>query len=123
MDILKEENKTLKRDQAQKEEQNSTLLDKLNEERNKNKVSEQNKGQIIAQNQKALQTMDKQQKALQRQIRTNTRLRRQRQRLMQKIMRDNNLTKAMQTRKYLKTIPTKGIKKDIKEVEDNTRDM
>ena len=66
--------------------------------------------------------MDKQQKALQRQIRTNTRLRKQRQRLMQKIMKDNNLTKTMQLKKHLKTIPTKNIKKDIKEVEDNIRD-
>ena len=67
--------------------------------------------------------MDKQQKALQKQIRTNTRLRRQRQRLMQKIIKDNNITKTKQLKDYLKTIKTKEIKKDIKEVEDNTRDM
>ncbi len=121
--LVIKENEDLKSDLKKKEEQNSVILDKLNEERSKTKVSEQNKGQIIAQNQKALQTMDKQQKVLIRQNRTNTRLRNQRNRLLQKIMRDNNLTKAMQTRKYLKTIPTKGIKKEIKEVEDNTRDM
>ena len=122
VDILKQENQALKGDLKQKEDQNNILLDKLNEERNKNKVLEQNKGQIIAQNQKALQTMDKQQKAFQKQIRTNTRLRKQRQRLMQKIIKDNNLTKTIQLKSYLKTIKTKDIKKDIKEVEDNTRD-
>ncbi len=122
VDILKQENQALKGDLKQKEDQNNILLDKLNEERNKNKVLEQNKGQIIAQNQKALQTMDKQQKAFQKQIRTNTRLRKQRQRLMQKIIKDNNLTKTIQLKSYLKTIKTKDIKKDIKEAEDNTRD-
>lgn len=128
-------NKTLKIDLKQKnlqekdeqikrlEDQNNTLLDKLNQERNKNKVLEQDKVQISEQSKKAIELMDKQQKVLQKQIRTNTRLRKQRQRLMQKIMRDNNLTKAMQLKKHLKTIPAKNIKKDIKEVEDNTRDM
>ena len=121
-DILKQENQALKSDLKQKEDQNSIILDKLNEERNKNKILEQNKGQILAQNQKLIQVMDKQQKALIRQTRRNQRLRNQRRLLLQKIMRDNNLTKAMQTRKYLKAIPAKNIKKDIKEVEENTRD-
>ena len=119
---LKQKNLQEKDEQIKKlEDQNNTLLDKLNQERNKSKALEQDRGQIAAQNQKLIQTMDKQQKALQRQIRANTRLRRQRQRLMQKIMKDNNLTKAMQTRKYLKTTPTKTIKK-VMEIEDNSRD-
>lgn len=122
IDVLKQENQALKSDLKQKDDQNSVILEKLNLERNKSKALEQDKVQIAAQSQKMIQTMDKQQKALQKQIRTNTRLRKQRQRLMQKIMKDNNLTKTMQLKKHLKTIPTKNIKKDIKEVEDNMRD-
>lgn len=95
---LKEKDEQIKK----LEEQNNTLLEKLNEERNKNKDLEQNKGQIAAQNQKLIQTMDKQQKALIRQTRRNQRLRNQRNKFFQKLMRDNNLTKAMQTRKFLK---------------------
>ncbi len=127
-------NKTLKIDLKQKnlqekdeqikrlEDQNNTLLDKLNHERNKNKILEQDKVQISEQSKKAIELMDKQQKVLQRQIRTNTRIRRQRQRLMQKIMRDNNLTKVIHLKKHLKTTPIKAIKKDIKEIEDYQRD-
>ena len=127
-------NKTLKIDLKQKnlqekdeqikrlEDQNNTLLDKLNHERNKNKILEQDKVQISEQSKKAIELMDKQQKVLQRQIRTNTRIRRQRQRLMQKIMRDNNLTKVIHLKKHLKTTPIKAIKKDIKEIEDCQRD-
>ncbi len=127
-------NKTLKIDLKQKnlqekdeqikrlEDQNNTLLDKLNHERNKNKILEQDKVQISEQSKKAIELMDKQQKVLQRQIRTNTRIRRQRQRLMQKIMRDNNLNKVIHLKKHLKTTPIKAIKKDIKEIEDYQRD-
>ena len=117
-------NKTLKIDLKQKnlqekdeqikrlEDQNNTLLDKLNHERNKNKILEQDKVQISEQSKKAIELMDKQQKVLQRQIRANTRLKRQRQRLMQKIMKDNNLTKTIHLKRHLKTTPTKTIKKD-----------
>ena len=117
-------NKTLKIDLKQKnlqekdeqikrlEDQNNTLLDKLNQERNKSKALEQDKAQTLQQSQKAIQLMDKQQKALQKQIRANTRLKRQRQRLMQKIMKDNNLTKTIHLKRHLKTTPTKTIKKD-----------
>ena len=120
---LKQKNLQEKDEQIKKlEDQNNTLLDKLNQERNKSKALEQDRGQIAAQNQKLIQTMDKQQKALQRQIRANTRLKRQRQRLMQKIMKDNNLTKTIHLKKHLKTTPIKAIKKDIKEIEDCQRD-
>lgn len=96
----------------EQQEQINTLLDKLNQERNKNKVLEQDKVQIREQSKKAIELMDKQQKVLQRQIRANTRLKRQRQRLMQKIMKDNNLTKTIHLKRHLKTTPTKTIKKD-----------
>lgn len=103
------------------EDQNSILLDKLNEERSKNKVLEQNKRQILAQNQKALQIMDKQQKALIRQNRINTRRTNQRNKYFQKLMRDNNLTKPMQTRKFLRDNKTRDINKNKikKTIEEN----
>lgn len=94
-----------------KEEQNNTLLEKLNLERNKNKDLEQNKGQIVAQNQKLIQTMDKQQKALIRQTRRNTRLRNQRRLLLQKIIRDNNLKSVMQTRNFLRNSKNRVLNK------------
>ncbi|MCT7483922.1 coiled-coil domain-containing protein [Aliarcobacter cryaerophilus] len=116
---LKEKDEQIKK----LEEQNSTLLNKLNEERNKNKALEQDKGQIAAQNQKLIQTMDKQQKALIRQTRRNTRLRNQRNRLLQKVMRDNNLTKAMQTRKFLKDNKTKSLNKSKIEKKQESYDF
>ena len=106
-----------------KEEQNSTLLEKLNLERNKSKVLEQDKGQILQQSQKMIQTMEKQQKALIRQTRTNTRLRNQRNKFFQKLMRDNNLTKAMQTRKFLKDNKTKSLNKSKIEKKQESYDF
>lgn len=111
-DILKQENQALKSDLKQKEDQNSIILDKLNEERSKNKVLEQDKGQNLAQNQKLLQGLEKQQKMLLRQNRTNTRLRKQRQRLVQKSIRDNNFKSIMQIRKILRDNKTRDINKN-----------
>ncbi len=104
-----------------KEEQNNTLLEKLNLERNKSKVLEQDKGQILQQSQKMIQTMEKQQKALIRQTRTNTRLRNQRNKFFQKLMRDNNLTKAMQTRKFLRNSKNRVLNK--KQVPEEQHDF
>lgn len=103
------------------EEQNSTLLEKLNEERSKNKSLEQDKVQNRAQNQKLIETMDKQQKMLLRQNRTNTRLRNQRNRFIQKIMRDNNLKSIMQIRKFLKDSKSLSLNKNKikKTIEEN----
>ena len=106
-----------------KEEQNNTLLEKLNLERNKSKVLEQDKGQILQQSQKMIQTMEKQQKALIRQTRTNTRLRNQKNKFFQKLMRDNNLTKAMQTRKFLKDNKTKSLNKSKIEKKQESYDF
>ena len=103
------------------EDQNSILLDKLNEERSKNKVLEQDKGQNLAQNQKALQIMDKQQKTILRQNRTNTRRTNQRNKYFQKLMRDNNLTKAMQTRKFLRNSKNRVLNK--KQVPEEQHDF
>ncbi len=104
-----------------KEEQNNTLLEKLNEERNKNKVLQQDKGQIAAQNQKLIQVMDKQQKALIRQTRRNQRLRNQRNRLLQKVMRDNNLKSVMQTRNFLRNSKNRVLNK--KQVPEEQHDF
>lgn len=103
------------------EDQNSVILDKLNEERSKNKSLEQDKVQNRAQNQKLIETMDKQQKMLLRQNKTNTRLRNQRNRFIQKIMRDNNLKSIMQTRKFLRDNKTRDINKSKikKTIEEN----
>lgn len=103
------------------EDQNSVILDKLNEERSKNKSLEQDKVQNRAQNQKLIETMDKQQKMLLRQNKTNTRLRNQRNRFIQKIMRNNNLKSIMQTRKFLRDNKTRDINKSKikKTIEEN----
>ena len=104
------------------------MLDKLNEERNKNKileqknkVLEQDKAQNLAQNQKLLQGLEKQQKTILRQNRTNTRRTNQRNKYFQKLMRDNNLTKAMQTRKFLRDNKNRDLNKNkiIKTKEEN----
>ena len=119
---LKQKNLQEKDEQIKKlEDQNSILLDKLNEERSKNKVLEQKEGQTLQQNQKALQIMDKQQKALIRETRRNQRLRNQRNKYFQKLMRDNNLTKPMQTRKFLRDNKTRDINKNKikKTIEEN----
>lgn len=104
-----------------KEEQNSTLLNKLNEERNKNKGLEQNKGQIAAQNKKLIQVMDEQQKVLIRQTRRNQRLRNQRRLLLQKVMRDNNLKSVMQTRNFLRNSKNRVLNK--KQVPEEQHDF
>lgn len=104
-----------------KEEQNNILLDKLNEERNKNRILEQNKGQILAQNQKALQTIEKQQSTIKRQVRRNTRLRNQRRLLLQKVMRDNNLKSVMQTRNFLRNSKNRVLNK--KQVPEEQHDF
>ncbi len=103
------------------EDQNSILLDKLNEERSKNKVLEQKEGQTLQQNQKALQIMDKQQKTILRQNRTNTRRRNQIRLLVDKIMKDNNLKSIMQVRKFLRDNKTRDINKNKikKTIEEN----
>lgn len=118
---LKQKNSQEKDEQIKRlEDQNSIILDKLNEERNKNKILEQDKGQNLAQNQKLIETMDKQQKMLLRQNRTNTRLRNQRNRFIQKIMRDNNLKSIMQTRKFLRDNKTRDINKNkIEKTKEN----
>ena len=56
--------------------------------------------------------MDKQQKALIRETRRNQRLRNQRQRFVQKFMRDNNLKSIMQIRKILRDNKTRDINKN-----------
>lgn len=103
------------------EDKNSILLDKLNEERSKNKVLEQKEGQTLQQNKKALQIMDKQQKALIRETRRNQRRTNQRNKYFQTLMRDNNLTRAMQTRKFLRDNKTRDINKNKikKTIEEN----
>ena len=125
-DILKQENEDLKSDLKQKDDQNGVLLDKLNEERNKNKVLEQDKAQNLAQSQKALQIMDKQQKTILRQNRTNTRRTKQRNIFLQKFMQDNNLKSIMQIRKFLRNnknidLNKNKIKKTIEENYDLDR--
>lgn len=98
------------------EDQNGILLDKLNEERSKNKTLsiqnktlEQNEAQNRAQNQKLLQGLEKQQKMIQekdkmiqKKDRTNIRRRNQMRLLLQKFMKDNNLKSIMQIRKFLR---------------------
>lgn len=102
------------------EDQNSILLDKLNEERSKNKVLEQKEGQTLQQNQKALQIMDKQQKALIRETRRNQRRRNQINKLVQKFMQDNNLKSIMQIRKFLRDNKNRDLNKNkIEKTKEN----
>lgn len=93
------------------QEQNSIILDKLNEERSKTKTLEQKEAQTLQQNQKALQIMDKLQKMLLRQNRTNTRRRKQINKLVQKFMQDNNLKSIMQIRKFLRDNKNRDLNK------------
>lgn len=125
-DILKQENQEKDEQIKKLEDQNSILLDKLNEERSKNKVLEQDKAQNRAQNQKLLQVLEKQQKIVISKDRTITRFRRQRNEFVKKIMRDNNLKSIMQIRKFLKdnkniNLNKNKIKKTIEENYDLSR--
>lgn len=122
-DILKQENQALKSDLKQKDDQNSVILDKLNEERSKNKTLEQDKGQNLAQNQKALQIMDKQQKTILRQNRINIRRRNNNRLLAQKIMRDNNFKSIMQIRKILRDNKNKDLNKNKIEKTNENYDL
>ncbi|MCT7639119.1 hypothetical protein [Aliarcobacter butzleri] len=113
----------LEKELNKQQEQNSIILDKLNEERSKNKHNEAETSKILQQNKKLIEILDRQHKTTQRQSRTNTRLRNQRNKFFQKLMRDNNLTKAMQTRKFLKDNKTKSLNKSKIEKKQESYDF
>lgn len=104
-----------------KEEQNSTLLNKLNEEREKNSNFEKEKIELLKQSDKLIKTMEAQQKSIKRQVQRNTKLRNQRNRLLQKIIKDNNLKSVMQTRNFLRNSKNRVLNK--KQVPEEQHDF
>ncbi len=104
-----------------KEEQNSTILEKLNQERNKNNNFEKEKIELLKQSDKLVKIMEKQQSTIKRQVKRNTRLRNQRRLLLQKVMRDNNLKSVMQTRNFLRNSKNRVLNK--KQVAEEQHDF
>ncbi len=121
---LKSENETLKKELETKKAQNDILLENLNKEREKNNNFEKEKIEVLKQSDKLIKTMEVQQKTIKRQVKRNTRLRNQRNRLLQKVMRDNNLKSVMQTRSFLRNSKNRVLnKKQVPEEQHNFKSL